>query len=129
MLNIASIHHIAIICSDYDKSKFFYTKILGFSISAEHFRKERLSWKLDLSLHGRYTIELFSFPSPPPRLSNPESTGLRHLSFEVNDLDTAVAWLNKNGIITEAIRIDPFTGKRFTFFTDPDQQPLELYES
>jgi glyoxylase I family protein len=129
MLNITSVHHIAIICSDYAKSKSFYTNILGFSISAEHFREERSSWKLDLNLHGKYTIELFSFPLPPQRITNPESTGLRHLAFEVGDLNSAVEWLEEKGVVTEGIRIDPYTGKRFTFFSDPDKLPLELYES
>ena len=122
------IHHIAIICSDYEKSKRFYTEILGLKIEREVYRKERNSWKLDLSLNGEYIIELFSFPEPPKRVSRPEATGLRHLAFEVNDLDESVSELNRKGIETESIRMDEFTQKRFTFFADPDGLPIELYE-
>jgi glyoxylase I family protein len=129
MLNIKAIHHIAIICSDYAASKHFYTDVLGFSIRAEHFRAERNSWKLDLEVNGQYAIELFSFTNPPPRVSAPEARGLRHLAFEVPDIIEAISWLNQNNVSTEPIRIDPFTGKKFTFFNDPDLQPLEFYES
>ena len=122
------IHHIAIICSDYEKSKRFYTEILGLKIEREVYRKERNSWKLDLSLNGEYIIELFSFPEPPKRVSRPEATGLRHLAFEVNDLDESVSELNRKGIETESIRMDEFTQKRFTFFAEPDGLPIELYE-
>ena len=128
MLNIKAIHHIAIICSDYRASKHFYTNILGFKIVAENYREDRGSWKLDLEVNGNYAIELFSFPNPPARVSSPEARGLRHLAFEVSDILQAIAWLNQNKITTEPIRVDPFTGKRFTFFNDPDLQPLELYE-
>ena len=128
MLSMNSIHHVAIICSDYEASKRFYTKILGFSITAEHYRAERKSFKLDLSLGNRYCIELFSFPDPPPRVSRPEACGLRHLAFEVDDLTRATQWLTANGVSTEPIRVDEFTGKRFTFFADPDDLPLEFYE-
>jgi glyoxylase I family protein len=128
MLSLKSIHHVAIICSNYEASKHFYTKILGFSIKAEHFRAERNSFKLDLSLGDRYCVELFSFPVPPPRVSRPEACGLRHLAFEVEDLAGATEWLTENGITTEPIRVDEYTGKRFTFFADPDNLPLELYE-
>lgn len=128
MLSLKSIHHVAIICSDYEESKRFYTKILGFSIMAEHYRAERNSFKLDLSLANQYCIELFSFPAPPARISRPEACGLRHLAFEVDDLNQATEWLRKNGIIPEPIRTDEYTGKRFTFFADPDDLPLELYE-
>ncbi|QEE51363.1 VOC family protein [Flavobacterium alkalisoli] len=128
MLNINRIHHIAIICSDYHKSKHFYTNILGFTIEAENYRQERQSYKLDLSLKGQYTIELFSFPNPPARVSLPEAAGLRHIAFETDDINTAVKWLNQNDIATEPIRIDEFTGKKFTFFSDPDNLPVELYE-
>jgi glyoxylase I family protein len=126
---LQSIHHIAIICSDYEVSKKFYTEALGFSITAEHYRSERESWKLDLTLHGRYVIELFSFPDPPERRSQPEACGLRHLAFSVANVDEAIQELSNKGIQTEAVRIDAFTGKRFTFFADPDGLPLELYEA
>ncbi|MBT2625054.1 VOC family protein [Bacillus sp. HU-1818] len=123
-----SIHHIAIICSDYEKSKTFYTEKLGFDIVQETYRKERDSYKLDLSLGGTYAIELFSFNDPPARQTHPEAAGLRHLAFTVRDLDQAVKKLGEKGIVTEPVRIDPLTGKRFTFFSDPDGLPLELYE-
>lgn len=125
---LKKIHHIAIICSDYEKSKHFYTEILGFEIKQEVFRKERQSYKLDLSLNGNYCIELFSFPNPPERTSRPEACGLRHLAFEVDDIESAIENLSKYNIKTEPIRIDEFTQKRFTFFEDPDQLPIELYE-
>jgi glyoxylase I family protein len=128
MLNIKDIHHIAIICSDYERSKKFYTEILGFSVLQEHFRIERKSWKLDLSLNGNYVIELFSFPSPPKRVSRPEASGLRHLAFSVGNIEEAVKHLTQHGVLTEPIRTDEYTGKRFTFFADPDDLPLELYE-
>ena len=129
MLALSKIHHIAIICSDYEKSKHFYTQILGLSIIRETYRAERNSYKLDLALQENYVIELFSFPSPPPRPSRPESCGLRHLAFEVEDLQSATAHLESKGIKVESIRIDELTGKAFTFFADPDGLPLELYES
>jgi len=125
---LKSIHHVAIICSDYEASKKFYTEILGLEIVAEHYRAERQSYKLDLKLGDQYAIELFSFPNPPRRTSRPEAAGLRHLAFAVTNLDLAIRHLNKNGILTEPIRIDEYTAKRFTFFSDPDGLPLELYE-
>ena len=125
---IQSIHHIAIICSDYSISKKFYTDILGFSIKQEVFREERNSYKLDLTLNGTYVIELFSFPAPTPRPSRPEAAGLRHLAFAVSDIDAAIENLHSKGVETEPVRIDEFTGKKFTFFQDPDGLPLELYE-
>ncbi|WYF11945.1 VOC family protein [Bacillus velezensis] len=126
---LKSIHHIAIICFDYEKSKAFYTEILGFGIIKETYRKDRGSYKLDLALDGAYAIELFSFPDPPERPTRPEAAGLRHLAFTVNDLEAAVRELKEKGIETEPIRTDPLTGKRFTFFFDPDKLPLELYEA
>ncbi|MGM0797401.1 MAG: SMU1112c/YaeR family gloxylase I-like metalloprotein [Bacillota bacterium] len=126
---LKSIHHIAIICSDYEKSKAFYTEILGFGIIKETYRKDRGSYKLDLALDGVYAIELFSFPDPPERPTRPEAAGLRHLAFTVNDLEAAVRELKEKGVGTEPIRTDPLTGKRFTFFFDPDKLPLELYEA
>lgn len=126
MLN--KIHHIAIICSDYEISKNFYVNILGLEIIKETFRKERNSYKLDLSLNGNYIIELFSFPKPPQRPSRPEATGLRHLAFEVENLDLVISYLKVHKIEAEPIRIDEFTNKRFTFVADPDDLPIEFYE-
>lgn len=128
MLSLKGIHHIAIIASDYEKSKHFYTEILGFKIESEVNRAERKSFKLDLSLNGEYIIELFSFPDPPMRPSRPESTGLRHLAFKVENIEIAIEELLKNNVLCEPVRIDELTGKRFTFFADPDDLPLELYE-
>jgi glyoxylase I family protein len=128
MLNVRSVHHVAIICSDYERSKDFYTRILGLDILAENFRADRNSWKLDLMINGNYVVELFSFPSPPPRISRPEACGLRHLAFAVDDIAKAIKSLNDNSVKTEPVRIDEFTGRKFTFFNDPDDLPLELYE-
>lgn len=122
------IHHIAIICSDYEKSKDFYVNQLGFKIVAEVYREERKSYKLDLAVNDVYQIELFSFKNPPARPSRPEAQGLRHLAFEVDDIEKEIERLNVFGILTEPIRVDEFRAKRFTFFTDPDGLPLELYE-
>lgn len=124
---IKNIHHVAIICSEYKKSKEFYTKILGLEIIREVYRKERESYKLDLKL-GDSQIELFSFPNAPVRPSYPEACGLRHLAFQVEDVEKIAAELQSKGIKVEDIRIDEFTGKKFTFFFDPDGLPLELYE-
>lgn len=123
------IHHIAIICSDYEKSKDFYVTKLGLIVVNEVYRAERKSYKLDLAVNGLYQIELFSFENPPPRASRPEAQGLRHLAFEVDDIEKEIKRLNDVDITTEAIRIDEITGKRFTFFADPDGLPLELYEA
>lgn len=128
MIKLNRIHHIAIICSDYNKSKSFYTDILGFTVINEVNRAERQSYKLDLALNGKYVIELFSFPHPPQRPSQPEANGLRHMAFEVDDIEQAVQLLKLKNVIAEAIRIDEYTGKRFTFFSDPDGLPIELYE-
>jgi glyoxylase I family protein len=128
MLKLNNIHHIAIIASDYNKSKHFYTEILGLKIVREVYREARRSYKLDLEVNGQYQIELFSFPSPPPRPSRPESAGLRHLAFEVDDIDAAVKAITDFGVPVEPIRTDEFTGKRFTFFADPDDLPIEFVE-
>ena len=125
---LTSLHHIAIICSDYERSKKFYTEILGLTIMREVYRAERQSYKLDLTLNGQYLIELFSFPDPPARVSRPEATGLRPIAFQVADIESAVKELANKGILTEPIRIDESTGKKFTFFSDPDGLPIELYE-
>lgn len=128
MLNINKIHHIAIICADYEVSKKFYTEILGFKIENEVLRAERNSYKLDLSVNGQYQIELFSFPNPPVRPSRPEACGLRHLAFEVNDIVQTHQYLSAAKIDCEAIRIDEFTDKKFFFISDPDDLPIEFYE-
>ena len=125
---VEGFHHIAIICSDYSRSKQFYTELLGLPIIAEHYRAERDSFKLDLAIPGGGQIELFSFPNPPPRPSRPEAQGLRHLAFSVLDIDASIIRLNQAGIETEPVRVDPYTERRFTFFADPDGLPLELYE-
>ncbi|WP_313048448.1 VOC family protein [Atlantibacter subterraneus] len=128
MLGLTRVHHIAIIATDYARSKAFYCDILGFTLQFETYREARDSWKGDLALNGQYIIELFSFPFPPERPSRPEACGLRHLAFSVADLDKAVAHLEQQGVPCEPIRVDPYTDKRFTFFNDPDGLPLELYE-
>ena len=128
MFKINRIHHIAIICSDYQKSKHFYSEILGFKILAEVYREARQSYKLDLEVDDHYQIELFSFPNPPARPSRPEAAGLRHLAFEVDNIDEAIAHITAFDVTAEPIRIDEFTGKRFTFFADPDGLPIEFYE-
>ncbi len=125
---LQSIHHIAIICSNYERSKAFYTEILGLTILQEVYRAERQSYKLDLALSGQYVIELFSFPNPPARPSRPEASGLRHLAFQVENIEAAVQLLQQKNIIVEPIRIDEYTQKKFTFFADPDDLPIELYE-
>ena len=127
-MEISGIHHIAIIASDYTHSKHFYTEVLSLKILAESYRSERDSWKLDLQVSDGVQIELFSFPSPPPRVSRPEACGLRHLAFVVPDIEQAIAHLRDHSIEVEPVRVDEYTGKRFTFFADPDGLPLELYE-
>lgn len=123
------IHHIAIICSEYEVSKKFYTEILGLNIIREVYREERQSYKLDLAIGDHYVIELFSFPNPPERPSRPESCGLRHLAFSVEDVSEKHDELIDKGLICEDIRIDEFTGKEFFFTQDPDHLPLEFYEA
>jgi glyoxylase I family protein len=127
-MKTTGIHHIAIICSDYERSKRFYVEVLGFSIIEETFRAQRNSYKLDLRVGNNQQIELFSFPNPPKRVNNPEACGLRHLAFEVEDIEQTVLELKSKGVELENIRIDEITGKRFTFFKDPDNLPLEIYE-
>lgn len=122
------IHHVAIICSNYEKSKQFYVETLGFQIIEETYRAHRNSYKLDLRVGEKDQIELFSFPDPPPRPSRPESCGLRHLSFAVSDIAQTVEKLESKGVFCEAIRVDELTGKQFTFFQDPDGLPLEIYQ-
>lgn len=127
-MQFSGLHHVAIIASDYPRSKHFYTEVLGLPVIAEVYREARDSWKLDLRLADGMQIELFSFPAPPPRVSRPEACGLRHLALRVADIEEAVRHLQQHGVEVEAIRVDEYTGKRFTFFADPDGLPLELYE-
>jgi glyoxylase I family protein len=127
-MKLLGIHHVAIIASDYPRSRRFYVEVLGLDVIAEHYREARDSWKLDLRVDEHTQIELFSFPSPPARVSRPEACGLRHLALRVADLDAAVAHLETHDVAVEPIRVDEFTGRRFTFFADPDDLPLELYE-
>ncbi len=126
-MNLNSIHHIAIIASNYDVSKNFYVNILGFKIIRENYRKDRDSYKLDLKI-GDSEIELFSIPNAPKRPSYPEACGLRHLAFRVSNIEDVISELNAHGIVTEPIRIDEYSEKKFTFFSDPDGLPLELHE-
>lgn len=128
VMNITKIHHTAIICSNYEVSKKFYTDVLGLTIIAENYREERQSHKLDLALNGDYVIELFTFPNRPPRPTRPEAIGLRHLAFQVPDIEETLQWLDTKGIAYEPLRIDEYTGCRFTFIADPDDLPIEFYE-
>ncbi len=123
-----SFHHVALIVSDYERSKHFYTKILGFEIMAENYREARQSFKLDLVGPNGIRVELFSFPSPPARPSRPEACGLRHLAFRVHDIEAALRRLREAAVACEPVRVDEYTGRRFSFFADPDGLPLELYE-
>ena len=127
-MNIKSIHHVAILTGEYEKSKLFYTVVLGFTIVNETYREDRKSYKLDLAIAGLYQIELFSFPEYKERASFPEAKGLRHLAFAVDDINTAVNELTEHGVDVQGIRTDEITNKRFCFFYDPNGQPLELYE-
>ncbi len=122
------IHHVAVICSDYQKSKKFYTETLGLEIIREVYREKRDSYKLDLKVGDSYQIEIFSFPNPPKRLSYPEASGLRHLAFEVDTIDKVWAELQQKGVILEQKRRDEITDKKFFFFHDPDGLPIEIYE-
>ena len=127
-MKLVRIHHAAIICSNYQISKDFYTNILGLKVIAENYRSERNSYKLDLRVGENDQIELFSFPMPPQRVSNPEAAGLRHLAFEVSNIDESVSQLKLHNVAVEPVRVDEYTGKKFTFFRDPDGLPLEVYE-
>ena len=128
MVIINKLHHVAIICKDYAASKKFYTGVLGFKAEQEIYREQRDSYKLDLSLNGQYTIELFSFPGPPARPSFPEAVGLRHIAFEVDNINDTMIELERLAVKAEPIRVDEFTGKQFTFIADPDGLPIEFYE-
>jgi len=127
-MRLERIHHAAIICSDYAVSKRFYTETLELPVVREVHRRERGSYKLDLALPDGAQIELFSFPDPPPRPNTPEAQGLRHLAFATPDLDEVVRELEAKGVYVEPVRVDEHTGRRFTFFADPDGLPLEIYE-
>jgi len=128
-MKLRRVHHIAIIATDYERSKDFYTRVLGFELLEEFYREERESWMGKLALHGSYIVELFSFPTPAVRPGWPEATGLRHLAFEVDDVEGTLAELDAEGVRHEELRFDPNTGKRMAFFFDPDELPLELYEA
>lgn len=125
---LKAIHHVALICSDYARSRAFYHEVLGLAIVREVYREARESWKCDLEVSPGVSLELFSFPSSPPRPSYPEAQGLRHLAFAVDDIDAAIRRLSSHGVTCEPVRVDEYTGKRFTFFADPDKLPIELYE-
>ena len=127
-MKLNKIHHVAVICSDYEQSKQFYTEVLGLKIVSEHYREKRNAWKADCGLGDTYVVELFSLPNPPARPSYPEAAGLRHLAFEVDNLAVAVSELDSKGVKHEPIRTDEYTGKQFVFFSDPDGLPIELYE-
>lgn len=128
MISINKVHHIAIICSDYQKSKHFYTETLGLTIVQEIFREERESYKLDLALNGTFIVELFSFKNAPKRVSAPEATGLRHLAFEVNNIQETRNYFTSQNINAEEIRMDIHTQKNYFFIADPDDLPIEFYE-
>ena len=128
-LQLQAVHHVALIASDYARSKYFYVELLGLKVLAEHYRAARDSWKLDLALPDGTQLELFSFPAPPARPSRPEACGLRHLCFAVADVAAAKRALEAQGVVVEDIRVDEYTGKRLSFFADPDGLPLELYEA
>lgn len=127
-MHLSRIHHVALICSDYPRSRQFYTQVLGLRVLAEVYREARGSYKLDLALPDGSQLELFSFPDPPPRPSYPEACGLRHLAFAVADIDACVAELKARAIAVEDVRVDEYTGRRYTFFADPDGLPIEFYE-
>jgi glyoxylase I family protein len=128
-MRINKVHHIAVLASDYERSKRFYTQVLGLEFLSEVYRTERDSWMGKLALNGEYVVELFSFPSPPPRLQWPEATGLRHLAFEVPDVPAALRELEALGVEHEGLRVDPHTQKEMAFFRDPDGLPIELYQA
>lgn len=127
-MKLNRVHHVAVLCSDYERSLAFYTEVLGLEVLSEHYRAERQSYKTDLALNGEFVIELFSFPDPPKRVTNPEAAGLRHLAFEVDDVEAALAAVHEKGVPHEQVRIDPLSGKKFVFCFDPDNLPIEFYE-
>ena len=127
-MNLSQIHHIAIIVSDYEASKDFYVNKLEFQIVRENYRPERNDWKLDLKVNEITELEIFGVKNPPARVTRPEAAGLRHLAFFTDNIEETVAELKEKGIVTEPIRVDEFSGKKFTFFADPDGLPIELHE-
>lgn len=127
-MNLSRIHHIAIIVSDYEASKDFYVNKLGFQIVRENYRPERNDWKLDLKVNEATELEIFGVKNPPARVTRPEAAGLRHLAFFTDNIEETVAELKEKGVVTEPIRVDEFSGKKFTFFADPDGLPIELHE-
>ncbi|ANG65217.1 hypothetical protein A8C75_11165 [Marinobacterium aestuarii] len=127
-MGLMGIHHVAIISQDYARSRRFYVDLLGLEVIDENYRAARDSYKLDLRLPCGARIELFSFTDAPPRPSYPEAQGLRHLAFAVADIEAAVAYLESHQVAVEPIRVDEYSGQRFTFFSDPDALPLELYQ-
>lgn len=127
-MNLSQIHHIAIIVSDYEASKDFYVNKLGFQIVRENYRPERNDWKLDLKVNETTELEIFGVKNPPARVTRPEAAGLRHLAFFTDNIEETVSELKEKGIVTEPIRVDEFSGKKFTFFADPDGLPIELHE-
>ena len=127
-MNLSQIHHIAIIVSDYEASKDFYVNKLGFQIIRENYRPERNDWKLDLKVNEATELEIFGVKNPPARVTRPEAAGLRHLAFFTDNIEKIVAELKEKGIVTEPIRVDEFSGEKFTFFADPDGLPIELHE-
>lgn len=127
-MNLSQMHHIAIIVSDYEASKDFYVNKLGFQIVRENYRPERNDWKLDLKVNETTELEIFGVKNPPARVTRPEAAGLRHLAFFTDNIEETVAELKEKGIVTEPIRVDEFSGKKFTFFADPDGLPIELHE-
>lgn len=127
-MHLKGLHHVAIIVSDYDRSKAFYTETLGLAVLAETYREARQSWKLDVALPDGGQLEIFTFPNAPDRPDRPEAQGLRHLAFQVDDVVGVKTWLEAKGVVVEPVRVDELTGKKFTFFADPDGLPLELYE-
>ncbi|MBT2869177.1 VOC family protein [Chromobacterium violaceum] len=128
-MHITGLHHVAIIASDYARSRDFYCRILGLKMIAENWRADRQSWKLDLALPGGGQLELFSFPAPPPRPTRPEACGLRHLALATADAEAARAHLRDRGVSVEALRMDEYTGARFFFCADPDGLPIEFYQA
>lgn len=127
-MKLNKIHHVAVICSHFERSLEFYTSVLGLRLLSKHYREDRRSYKADLALGDEYVVELFSFPDPPQRPSYPEAAGLRHLAFEVDNIEDAQRELDARGVGHEPLRTDPYTGKRFLFMHDPDNLPIELYE-
>ena len=127
-MKLNRVHHVAVLCSDYERSLTFYRDVLGLQVLSEHYRAERQSYKTDLALNGVFVVELFSFPNPPQRLTNPEAAGLRHLAFEVDDVDAARSEVMEKGVPCVQVRVDPLSGKKFVFCFDPDNLPIEFYE-